>query len=43
MTEQSLTLDRFESFVETYTQNHAELIATLDDHTKSLDRIEQLL
>lgn len=40
MTGQPLTLDRFESFVETYTQNHADLVATLEDHTKRLDRIE---
>ena len=50
MTEQPLTLDRFESFVEAYSTNHADVIKHLDkidgvltDHTKRLDRIEQLL
>lgn len=43
MTEQPLTLDRLESFIETYSQSHTNLVATLADHTKRLDRIEQLL
>jgi hypothetical protein len=38
-----LTAERFEDFVETYTQNHAQLVATLEDHTKRLERIENIL
>lgn len=37
---QPLTLERFEQFVEAYTQNHSAIVATLDDHTKRLDKID---
>ena len=38
-----LTTANFDAFVETYPQNHAELVATLTDHTKHLERIENIL
>ena len=38
-----LSAKRFEQFVDAYTQNHAAIVATLDDHTKRLDKIDTTL
>ena len=38
-----LSAERFEQFVETYTENHAAIVGTLGDHTKRLDKIETRL
>lgn len=34
---------RFDAFVELYSTNHAEIVSVLADHTKRLERIENIL
>lgn len=38
-----LSAERFEQFIETYTENHAAIVGTLNDHTKRLDKIDERL
>lgn len=37
-----LTSKEFADFVQLYTTNHAELVTSLADHTKRLERIENI-